>query len=274
MLRLLYPIGCFLWTHAHPLHLGKTLCLVAVGPPRPLSVYSPFMRHLTFACCILFAIPLLAAQAAEPAMPLLADSCRFGEPASTQAHGFSSTGAVRSEHIETEMGGLKRSYAVQTVQGTGSGVSFTLAGPRHPGPAILEIQEIHQRRPQAFGYTVSVNGQPVYFRTYEELGAGPNHYFVRIPDALHRPGEALRVELTSAGAPPFSLGQVWLYNDFFGWVDSQEKIYRPMAITSMVATTKLDEAPPALVLAAGRFRSAQFCPSPHRAVTGHDSPLP
>jgi hypothetical protein len=83
---------------------------------------------------------------------------------------------------------------------------LTLAAPRHPGPAILEIQEIHQRRPQAFGYTVSVNGQPVYFRTYEELGAGPNHYFVRIPDALLTPGDALRFELTSAGAPAFSLG--------------------------------------------------------------------
>jgi hypothetical protein len=176
-------------------------------------------------------------------MPLLADTCDFGKPASTQAHGFSTTGTVRAERLETEMGDWKRGYAVQTVQGTGSGMRLTLAAPRHPGPAILEIQEIHQRRPQAFGYTVSVNGQPVYFRTYEELGAGPNHYFVRIPDALLTPGDALRVELTSAGAPPFSLGQVWLYNDFFGWVDSQEKIYRPMAITSMRATAKLDESP-------------------------------
>jgi hypothetical protein len=59
------------------------------------------MHRLTLATCFLVAACFLSARAAEPAMTLLADTHDFEEPASTHAHGFSTTGTVRVERIET-----------------------------------------------------------------------------------------------------------------------------------------------------------------------------
>ena len=177
-------------------------------------------------------------------------------------HHWQSFGGVAAESWTSEMGGLIRDYVAMTVTGTGSHVAFTLRPRDGASDLILEIQEIHQRRPKAFGYTVAVNGTPVYFRTYEELGSGPNHFFVQIPKTLSSTKE-LRVTLTSAGAPAFSLGHVWLYQDFFSTVAATEEVYRPMALMSQVVTAA-DTGPELTSFAPyGDFRDAHFAKEPY-----------
>ena len=157
-----------------------------------------------------------------------ADQIQFGEPASESAHQFTTKGNVPQETLATEIGGLKRSYSARTLLGKGAELSVTFERPAHARSLVLEVQEIHNRRPSAFGYRVNVNGEDLYFRTYEEVGAGPNHYFVSIPSAAS--GEALKVTFQNAGDWPFSLGRVWLHSDFFETTAQSEGVYRPLAL--------------------------------------------
>ena len=168
---------------------------------------------------------------------LIADSLVFGDAGQESAHRVTTTGQVRSERLDTEIGSFYRTYPVRTVSGTGSSLSFSMAKPPGAQDVVLEFQEIHIRRPQAHGYTIAINGVDAYFRTYDEIGAGPNHFFVRVPAAALASANALTVSVTSAGSQPFSLGRVWLYADFFTVADPQEKIYRPLAMMGQSLTT-------------------------------------
>lgn len=141
------------------------------------------------------------------------DQVRFSDSKSEQSHAFSASGKVTSEALEMEIGTIKETVPARTLYGKGASVSFDLAMAGGNGPALLEIQEIHDRRPQVFGYTVLVNDKEVYFRTYEEIADGPNHYFVQVPRDLITAGKA-RVTLRNEGDAPFSLGRAWAYGDF------------------------------------------------------------
>ena len=91
---------------------------------------------------------------------------------------FQAKGAILVENLDTEMGTLKASHSVRTVPQKGDELTFEVPFDAGAKTLILEIQEIHNRRAAAYGYTVLINGHAVYFRTYQELGAGPNHFFV------------------------------------------------------------------------------------------------
>lgn len=147
---------------------------------------------------------------------------------------LSTSGLVTAETLDTEMGAFHRRYPVHTLRGTGSSLSFTVRPPAAESSLILEIQEIHQRRESAFAYSVAVNGIACYFRTYAEKGAGPNHWFLALPDACIGAPD-VTVTITSAGASPFSLGHMWLYGDFFTTLDPQEQIYRPLMLMGKFA---------------------------------------
>jgi hypothetical protein len=209
------------------------------------------------------------AKAVTESAPAIFDQLSCGEATSLAAHGRRTTGDVRSEQLATEIGGFARTYGVQTVTGRGSALSFTLQKPKHAKDLILEVQEIHVRRPKAFGYTVAVNGTDVYFRTYEEIGAGPNHYFIRIPAAVAQAGKDLndlKVTMTSAGAPAFSVGQVWLYHDFFGTIEPQEQVYRPVALLGMVATAPGVGGPGRDFAPYGEYRDVNFLNVPFKDI--------
>ena len=141
---------------------------------------------------------------------------------------LSASGGVQAERLETEMGSFRDNYAVRTIPRKGEEITFDV--PFAPGTRslILEFQEIHNRRPDAFGYTVMVNGEDVYFRTYQELGAGPNHFFVEVPSKFLDVSSPLKVTLRHEGGGAFSIGKVWVYEDFFEKVASAEGVLRPM----------------------------------------------
>ena len=158
------------------------------------------------------------------------DSLEFGRADSEKSHALQTTGQVQSEMLATTVGTIKVDYPVRTLAGKGASISFTMKGIAHDKPAILEIQEIHNRRPQALGYTVRINNQDVYFRTYQEMGAGPNHYFINIPNEMLKQGKELKIVLQSEGPAPCSIGQIWLYSDFFGTLAKQEDVFQRMSL--------------------------------------------
>lgn len=147
---------------------------------------------------------------------------------------------VETERLRTEMGSFREEYAVRTLSRKGATLQCRVPVRKDANSLILEIQEIHNRRPDAFGYTVLVNGKEVYFRTYQELGAGPNHYLVEVPLELLKSGSALDVMLRHDGGGPFSIGKIRAHTDFFEKVAGPEGVFRPMAIIFPTSSIRLE----------------------------------
>lgn len=147
---------------------------------------------------------------------------------------------VETGGIETEMGSFKEDFPAKTLPRKGSQIQFRVPVQDGTKGLILEIQEIHNRRPDAFGYTVLVNGKEVYFRTYQELGAGPNHYFVEVPKEFLKGRIPLKVTLRHDGGGPLSIGKIWVYEDFFEKVAKPEQVFRPMAIIFPTSSIRLE----------------------------------
>lgn len=139
-------------------------------------------------------------------------------------------GAIRHETLETTMGTLLDHHPVVTLEGTGAEYSFSIKATRSGRPLLLEVQEIHNRRPDTFGYSIEVNGTDVYFRTYQEYGAGPNHFYVRVPDAITGNDEEVHITFRNEGGAPFSISRVWVYEDFFEHTARPEGMFRPMGL--------------------------------------------
>ena len=149
---------------------------------------------------------------------------------SARAHRAQVVGRVLTETLEAEMGTLRSRHEVVTLSGRGSEVSFDVKRPAPGKTLLLEIQEVHLRRPDAFGYWLIADGKEVYFRTYQEYGAGPNHYFVQVPGIAGVGPASTRITLRSEGGAPFSIGRVWAYEDFFTRVARPEGLFRPMGL--------------------------------------------
>ena len=158
------------------------------------------------------------------------DSITFGHQKSEKAHSVEATGLVSVETLKTELGALKREDTVRTLRQTGATLSFDLSVKPDGKPVLLEIQEIHNRRPDVFGYTVLVNDQEVYFRTYYEIAAGPNHYFVKVPADVTGRAPTLRVTLRNEGNGAFSIGKAWAYANFFEGIAQEEQVFRTMPV--------------------------------------------
>jgi hypothetical protein len=153
---------------------------------------------------------------------------------------ISETPDVETGKIETEMGSFQEVFSTKTLPRKGSQIQLQVPVQDGTNGLILEIQEIHNRRPEAFGYTVLVNGKEVYFRTYQELGAGPNHYFVEVPKELLKGHSPLEITLRHDGGGPFSIGKIWVYEDFFEKVAKPEQVFRPMGIIFPTSSIRLE----------------------------------
>ena len=181
-------------------------------------------------CLLSLALAVASVHAAEPVQASAVDLVILGDVVSEKFHAVADTGKISRETLAIDIGMQRERYQVATVAQVGSQLSMTLhvsrSGVNAAAPIILEVQEIHNRRPQIFGYTVQVNGKDAYFRTYDEMAAGPNHYFVQIPGNEAKDG-VLHVTFRNEGAEPFSLGRVWAYADFAG-LARVEGTYQPM----------------------------------------------
>lgn len=167
---------------------------------------------------------------ATPAGTAFTELVEFGKTQSESSHGLKTTGLVRHETLSTEMGNLSDRYEVLTVCGKGASAAVTIRAPRRGQPLLLEVQEIHVRRPNAFGYKILANDRAVYFRTYQEYGAGPNHYFVQVAPATIGDAASVDVKFQSEGGAPFSISRLWAYDAFFSQVVESEQVYRKMGL--------------------------------------------
>jgi hypothetical protein len=154
-----------------------------------------------------------------------------------------SRGSVLTEKLDTEMGALTGAHLVRTVSAKGDELSFEVPYNADAKSLILEFQEIHNRRPAAYGYTVSINGREVYFRTYQELGAGPNHYFVEVPADLLQSGSPLKVTLRHGGGGAFSIAKVWAWEDFLETTAKSEEVFKPMGLLLPPNAIKMEGKP-------------------------------
>jgi hypothetical protein len=161
----------------------------------------------------------------------IADHLTFGDAASESAHAVKPGGSPVVV-LDTEVGVLKRQYTARKVAGKGASLDFMVQIPPDQltaGPVTLEFREIHNRQKDVFGYSISAGGKEVYFRNYEEVGAGPNHFFVEVARSLVPPDGRLPVAIRSESAAPFHLADVWVYPDFKGLVD-EENISKKMGV--------------------------------------------
>ncbi len=152
-------------------------------------------------------------------------------------------GAIALERLDTEMGTLKGSHSVRTVPHKGGELTFEVPFDAGAKSLILEIQEIHNRRAAAYGYSVLINGREVYFRTYQELGAGPNHFFVEVPADLLKSGSPLQVTLRHEGGGAFSVAKLWVWEDFFETTAKAEQVFKPMGLLLPPNAIKIDGKP-------------------------------
>jgi hypothetical protein len=175
----------------------------------------------TLLCCVCG-----VANAADLRAPGISDHIQFGDPAVEAAHALRITGTAEPVRMHTQLGVVEHERMTRELRGRGTSVTFEMSVPlAESAPRILlEIQEMHDRRPDVFGYTVSAGGEEVYFRTYEEVGAGPNHYFIEIPRERIGADDRLTVEVRSESDAPFNLSQAWVYPDF-GALAERENVF-------------------------------------------------
>ncbi len=164
---------------------------------------------------------------ADPTEVML-DVVSLGHTSSEEDHRLSTSGTVPSVRMDTVLGARSRSDSVRILAEQGSRLTCTLDAGQGDAPLLLEIQEIHLRHPQVFGYTVEVNGTEVYFRTYQEVGTGPNHYFVDVPRHL-APDGRMNVTFCNQGDAPVAIGRVWAYGNF-NQLTQADGTWRPMGM--------------------------------------------
>jgi len=153
----------------------------------------------------------------------------FGQAGQEAAAGLETTGNSGTAEIESTVGQLQNEYTVRYMEGKGSAITFTLRELEPNKSVTVEIEEIHQRNPEAFAYTVLANGQEVYFRTYREASAGPNHYFIELDAAAIGSASTLTLTLRNETETRVNFARIWAYSDFGGLL-ADENIYRPMTV--------------------------------------------
>ena len=179
---------------------------------------------------LLLSVLLLCTAYAVWGAPSHFDTITFGDTASEAAHHVKRSGTVQTETLHTVIGARTTDYPVRTISKQGSAVSCELSLQPEGKPVVLEIQEIHNRHPEVFGYTVLVNDKAVYFRTYYEMTAGPNHYFVVIDPTVIGRAKTFRVTLRNESNAAFSIRQMWAYANFFDGLARDEAVYRPLPV--------------------------------------------
>lgn len=133
---------------------------------------------------------------------------------------------VRKQTLTTEVGLLRNKIAVTTLSAPGDSWEQVLdLGPdfrsETPDPMVLEIDEVHQARPQAFLYTIYVDDKPVYVRTFAELLKAPYTAMVAFDRKLVGNPRQVRVRLTRGEGAPVSIARVRLHGDFYAQARAQ-----------------------------------------------------
>ena len=147
----------------------------------------------------------------------VADKIYAGNESDARSHGLKLSNTVSTVRMNAATGTISEDYNVWRFSGKGAFAEWTmnLGNGGSEEYVMLEIQEVHEANIETFGYTVYVDGEETYFRTYEQISSSPNHYFIAIrkSDISNLSNVTIRIE--SADDNPFSISKVWIYNEFF-----------------------------------------------------------
>ena len=113
--------------------------------------------------------------------------------------------------VETvSVGDIRYSLQVRVLEGEGSEWSVTL--PAAADCRLLELREVHRREDPGFAYEVLIQGESVYFRTFEPIADAPVSVFVRIPDRLEAENGTFTVTVRSRTPHPIRLADIHLHS--------------------------------------------------------------
>ncbi|WP_221469020.1 S-layer homology domain-containing protein [Cohnella nanjingensis] len=153
----------------------------------------------------------------------------FGDSADETDKNLTTKGTTGVTTIDTQVGELKDAYSVRFMEGVDSEISFELSDLTLNHPATLEIEEIHTRGDDMLAYSIFVNGVETYYRTYEELSEGPNHYFVSIDADVIGNNDEIAITFRNESGSKVNFGRVWAYGDFNELL-ADEQVNRPMTV--------------------------------------------
>ncbi len=151
--------------------------------------------------------------------PAVADSLWVSNGA---AHTLTLSHAVTTT-LNASTGTLSEDYEVITFEGKGATAEWTM-DMSHPipenetDPVLLAITEIHRENCETLAYRVYVNGELVYFRTYQQIASAPNRYYIFLDRAKLGDLSKVSVKIESESKTVFSIASVVAYTDLFGSV--------------------------------------------------------
>ncbi len=145
---------------------------------------------------------------APKAMAAFGGSVMDGVPLS-EPKDLKITGTSEIETVSVLVGDDDGSYTSRTLSGYDSEMTFTLTGVTPNAPAMIDIEEIHQRTDGSIAYLVYVNGTEVFGRTYVPISDGKNHaYFDVSADVVGSTGE-LTVRLVNKTDGKVRFSRIW-----------------------------------------------------------------
>ena len=125
---------------------------------------------------------------------------------------FYSDGVQRKE-IDITTGYISSKHSVYRFENQGDFLTCTFdLGIPKKSLSIL-IREIHSADLSTFGYTVSVNGKKVYFRSCEQLVAAPYAYFFSVDPAFCYDTGKITLKIESVSSEPFCIEEVTAVTD-------------------------------------------------------------
>lgn len=167
----------------------------------------------------------------------LTDALDIADASGERAHGFMSGGGVARGIVGDQVGGHNLRRTARTVRGVGSWVSYRLKV--HPTKTTtLEFEEMYGRDTDVCGYLVLVDGKKTHLRTWQGAGAGPVHFFVRVPTTGK---DRVTVKLLNVGSVPFAISRVWAFADFDRYFDV-ERLAVPFYLAPTLHLTFSDYA--------------------------------
>ena len=122
-------------------------------------------------------------------------------------------GVSETKQVSVLVGDNDSTYAVRTLKGHNSEMSFTLSDVTPGKVAMLDIEEIHLRTDKSVAYTVYVNDTEVFGRTYAPIADGPNHAFFDIPADVVGSSGKLKIRIVNKTDDEVRFRRVWAVSD-------------------------------------------------------------
>ena len=171
---------------------------------------------------------------ADDLIQAVADRVLIGDKSNESSHRLNLSGGAKKTSLVAATGTLSDTYSVIRFEGKGATATFTmdLSEPRPANkqlPMLLQVKEIHEPTTQAFGYTVYVNNEPVYFRTYEQIASAPNVYFIAVDlESISCP-KTVEVKIVNEANTSFHIAEVVAYTTFYDLMETED-VYTKLGI--------------------------------------------